>query len=105
MDKQRFMEVCVVLAVLLIIIAFICFFEGISAGVFLFIVAFILGMIVIIIWILQYSRKTWIEPMKQTQIEGTSQSESLNNLKIRYVQGEITKEQFRQMRKDLEDKT
>jgi cell division protein FtsW (lipid II flippase) len=78
-DKTKFMQVCVVLAILLIIIAFICFFEGISAGVFLFVLAIIQGMIVIIMWILQYSRKTWIEPMKRARREGTPQSESLND--------------------------
>jgi uncharacterized membrane protein len=40
--------------------------------------------------------------MEQTHREGKFQSESLNNLKIRYVKGEITKEQFIQMRNDLE---
>jgi uncharacterized membrane protein len=102
MDKKKFMQAIIVVAGLLIIIAFICFFLGISAGVFLFVLAFILGMIVIIMWILPYSRKTWIEPMKQTHGEGRSQSESLNNLKIRYVKGEITKEQYNELRNDLE---
>ena len=102
MDKKKFMQAIIVVAGLLIIIAFICFFLGISAGVFLFVLAFILGLIVIIMWILPYQRKSWIEPMKQTHREGKFQSESLNNLKIRYVKGEITKEQFIQMRKDLE---
>jgi uncharacterized membrane protein len=40
--------------------------------------------------------------MKQTHREGKSQSESLNNLKIRYVKGEIIKEQYNEMKKDLE---
>jgi uncharacterized membrane protein len=52
-------------------------------------------------WSLQYSRKTWIEPMKQTPREGTSQSESLNNLKIRFITGKITKEQYNEMKNDL----
>ena len=102
MDKKKFMQAIIVIAGLLIIIAFICFFLGISTGVFLFVIAFILGMIVIIMYTLQYSRKTWIEPMKQTHREGKPQSESLNNLKIRYVKGEITKEQYNEMKKDLE---
>ena len=41
--------------------------------------------------------------MKNKGVEQTSHDESLNILKTRYAKGEITKEQFEQMKKDLEE--
>ena len=40
--------------------------------------------------------------MKNKEIKQTSDDESLNILKTRYAKGEITKEQYEQMKKDLE---
>jgi uncharacterized membrane protein len=101
MDEQKVMQACVIVAIVLIVIAFICFFQGISAGVFLFVLALILGLIVIIMWRVQYSRYTWVKPRNQTYREEKSPSEALDDLKMRYVKGEITTEQFRQLKKEL----
>lgn len=40
--------------------------------------------------------------MKNKVVGQTSNDEPLNILKVRYAKGEITKEQFEQMKKDLE---
>jgi len=95
------MQGSVVLAMVLLIVAFICLFQGISAGEFLFVLAFVLGLIVIGIGTLRYSRNSWGGLMKQPRSEGKLPSEPLDDLKMRYAKGEITTEQFRQLKKDL----
>lgn len=72
-------------------------------GIILFMIGAILMMIVMITWSQQYGKRTLKETMKQAYIEGTSQVDSLNILKTRYAKGEITKEQYDQMKKDLNE--
>jgi len=62
------------------------------------ILLFLIGMSLIIIWGI-IPHKTTI-PKSST----VSYDEALNILKTRYVKGKVTKEQFEQMKKDLEEK-
>lgn len=102
MDHQTMMQGIVVLAIVLLIVGFVCEFQGISAGVFLFVLAFILGSIVLGIGTFRYFRPSWRRPMNQPGSEGRLLRERLDDLKMRYAKGEITTEQFRQMKKDAE---
>src|SRR4030042_3796045 len=95
---QTVMQGSVVLAMVLLIVAFICLFQGISAGVFLFVLAFVLGPIVLGIGTTRYFRNSWGGLMKQPRSEGKLPSEPLDDLKMRYAKGEITTEQFRQLK-------
>ncbi|MBN2599379.1 MAG: SHOCT domain-containing protein [Candidatus Thermoplasmatota archaeon] len=100
MDQQRLMQACVLCALVLLIGAGICLLLGISEGVFLFILAFLVGLIVIILWVLTYYGIIWSEP-KHTFRAETPKKDTLEDLKIRYAKGEITTAQFRQMKKEL----
>ena len=102
MDNQTVMQGVVVLAIVLLIVGFVCELQGISAGVFLFILAFILGLIVIDIRTLWYFRPSWRRPMDQPGGKGSLLSERVDDLKMRYAKGESTAEYFRQMKKDLD---
>jgi uncharacterized membrane protein len=59
---------------------------------------FLIGMCLIIVW--------GIIPYKKTipKSSTVSYDEALNILRTRYVKGKVTKEQFEQMKKDLEEK-
>ena len=101
MDYQRPMQAGVLCALVLLLGAGVCLLLGISEGVFLFILAFFAGLIVIVLWVLNYSRTRWGEPKTHTSRAETLQSDTLEDLKMRYAQGEITTAQFRQMKKEL----
>lgn len=102
MDLQKVMLGCVASAGIVLIIAFVCLFQGISAGVGLFVLTIVICIFVISIWILQYIGYLSGAPLRQRRIEDRAQTESLDDLKIRYAKGEITTDQFRQMKKDLQ---
>ena len=95
MDNQTVMQGIVVLVIVLLIVGFVCEFQGTSAGVFLFVLAFILGLIVIGIGTLRYFRPSRRRAMDQPGGEGRLLSERVDNLKMRYAKDEITTEQFR----------
>jgi uncharacterized membrane protein len=101
MDQQRLMQACVLCALVLLLGAGVCLLLGISEGVFLFILAFLVGLIVIVLWVLNYFGTSWREPKTHTSRAETPQSETLEDLKMRYARGEITTAQFRQMKKEL----
>ena len=58
---------------------------------FIFFIAIIVAVIILIVWLLK----------KKSHSEGESKSRVLDILKERYAKGEITKEQFEAMKKDL----
>jgi plastocyanin len=58
---------------------------------FLFFIAIIVAVIILIVWLVK----------KKSYSEGESKSRVLDILKERYAKGEITKEQFEAMKKDL----
>ncbi|MCX6664068.1 MAG: SHOCT domain-containing protein [Euryarchaeota archaeon] len=62
------------------------------------ILLFLIGMCLIIVW--------GIIPYKKTipKSSTVSYDEALNILRTRYAKGKVTKEQFEQMKKDLEEK-
>ncbi|MFA5102261.1 MAG: hypothetical protein WC525_03840 [Candidatus Thermoplasmatota archaeon] len=102
MDQQRLMQACVLCALVLLIGAGICLLLGISEGVFLFILAFLVALIVIILWVLNYYGTSWRRPKEYTSRAETPKKDTLEDVKIRYAKGEITTAQFRQLKKELE---
>jgi uncharacterized membrane protein len=101
MDYQRLMQACVLFALVMLIGAGICLLLGVSEGVFLFILAFVFGLIVIILWVLNYYRTSWSEPRTDISRVEIPQCDTLEDLKMRYAKGEITTAQFRQMKKEV----
>ncbi len=101
MNTGTVMQGSIILAIILLIVAFVCKLQGISAGVFLFMVAFVLALLVIGLGILPFIRTAQGKPLKQPPREERSYQDTLEDLKIRYENGEITTDQFRQMKKDL----
>jgi putative membrane protein len=63
-----------------------------------FFLIFIAGTVLLVMWLAQQGRSGM---MMHGPMSGTHMDESLNILKKRYASGEITKEQFEQMKRDL----
>jgi putative membrane protein len=60
---------------------------------FIFFIAIIAGIILFIVWIVKRTIHSQIEPK--------TESKALETLKERYAKGEITKEQYEEINKDL----
>jgi len=71
-------------------------------GVIFYLVGGILISIAIIIWVNSYTKRALKDTMKEAYVEGKSETDSLQILKTRYAKGEINKQEYEQMKKDLE---
>ena len=61
---------------------------------FIFFIAIIIGIILFIVWIVKRTTHSYVEPK--------TESKALESLKERYAKGEITKEQYEEIKKDLQ---
>jgi putative membrane protein len=74
---------------------------GILAG-FVLLVVFVLVVIGIVVAIVWLARQNAGSPMNKTTYSShTSQNDALDILKRRYASGEITKDQYEEMKKDI----
>lgn len=74
---------------------------GILVGLFLllFFILLIVGVVVLIIWVLRQNARNLSG--NSPYIHRSSQEDALDILRRRYASGEITKEQFDEMKRDI----
>ena len=105
MDKiKRLITAIVCMVVGYILIVLFSWVPGLNIiGIIVFIVGLILISIATIGWAQAYGKKTLKDTMKEAYVEGKSEINSMEVLKTRLAKGEITMEQFEQIKKELKD--